>query len=171
MVFLRGINVGGKTIKMNLLKKAFESLKFKDVKTFIASGNIVFASDETDEQRLIHSIEEKLQQTFGFSISVIIREVDYLHELVTSDPFKHIHVTPNLRLYVTFLGDNAKKSIDLPYVSPNKDFQIISMTDSELFSVLEVDGKTTDAMKLIEKTFGKNVTTRNWNTVKKLASI
>lgn len=171
VALLRGINVGGKTIKMDALKKAFESCEFENVRTLLASGNVVFESLETNEKVLTKQIEEMLLKTFEFEVSVILRPIKYIQELVESNPFKSIIVTPELRLYVSFLAEGIRGSIEIPYISPQKDFRILSMTGGELFSILEVTGKTTEAMNIIEKKFGKKVTTRNWNTVKKISAV
>ena len=74
IALLRGINVGGqKRIKMIDLKIAFESLNFKNVKTYIQSGNVIFDSDSTDTIKLTNQIEKKISETFGFLVKTIIR--------------------------------------------------------------------------------------------------
>src|SRR5579864_4267617 len=64
--FLRGINIGGRRVKMTALQKAFESLGFTDVKTYIASGNVVFAARVQSGAALRTKIEQKLRTQFGF---------------------------------------------------------------------------------------------------------
>lgn len=171
VALLRGINVGGKTIRMGDLKTVFDSLGFTEIKTVLASGNVVFSSKETDTVLLTKEIEQALAKTFGFSVSVTIRTADYIVELVKPNPFKSITVTPDVRLYVTFLKENTKSTLVIPYESPRKDFQIISITSDELFSILFLGAKTTDIMEFLDKKFGKTVTTRNWNTVKKISML
>lgn len=171
VALLRGINVGGKTIKMHDLCSVFESLGFENIKTLLSSGNVIFSSKELDSKILTHQIEQALEKTFGLAISITIRPTDYIKELVNSNPFKTITITPDVRLYVTFLKENTKKSIVIPYESPQKDFRILSMTSDELFIVLTGNGKTTDAMDFLEKKFGNTITTRNWNTVKKISLV
>lgn len=76
-------------------------------------------------------------------------------------------------MYVTFLPEKSKDYVKIPYLpaqageSPEKDFTILRVTDNEVCSVLTLskERKTTDAMHILEKTFGKNITTRNWNTI------
>lgn len=171
VALLRGINVGGKTVKMDALKKAFESLGCQNVRTLLASGNVVFSATETDEKKLHTLTEEKLQEEFGFEIAIILRPLEYIQELVTSEPFKKIAVDRQTRLYVSFLAPKTRSQLTIPYQSADKSFQIISMTKDELFSVLHVGAKTTDAMTFLDKKFGKKITTRNWNTVVKIAKI
>ena len=93
--------------------------------------------------------------------------------MVASDPFKGITVMPRTRLYVTFLGERPKATLKIPYESPGRDFRILRLGDGALFSVLTLSPThgTTDAMEILEKEFGKAITTRNWNTIGKIAAI
>lgn len=170
VAFLRGINVGGqKTIKMDELKKAFESLGFKNVKTLLASGNVLFDAPQKSPT-LRKRIEERLKQKFGHEVHVILRTIVEIQELANSNPFKKIPVTSQTRLYVTFLSEEPKSSLKIPYESPEKDFKIVRVSNGEVCSVviLSANRGTVDAMSILEKEFGRKVTTRNWNTVNKL---
>ncbi len=170
VAFLRGINVGGKTVKMDILKKSFEEIGFANVRTLLASGNVLFESETSDEPVLVRQIESKLREVFGFEIIVQIRTKEYLHELILANPFKE-GGSVDVKLYVSFLTPNTKNVLTIPYESPDKTFSIISATKYELFSTLYTGGKSTDAMNIIDKRFGKKVTTRNWNTIKKIAML
>ena len=169
--FLRGINVGGhKIIKMEELKRAFESLGFKDVKTLLASGNVIFTAPSASESALVNKIEKKLEAVFGREIGVLVRKVDELQRLADAEPFAGIKVTPQTRLYVTFLSEKSKSSLKIPYESPDKNFRITRVTGSEVCSVLTLspDSRTIDLMSIVGKEFGSNITTRNWNTIDKI---
>lgn len=170
--FLRGINVGGKVlIKMADLKSAFEDMGFEQVRTILASGNIVFESRRKTSEAIGKEIATGLKCAFGREIGAAVRHVEHLGALATSQPFAGIKVTPSVRLYVTFLSDARMAStLSLPYASAAKDFRILRATATEVFSVLDVakGSGTPDAMGIIEKEFGKKVTTRNWNTVLKV---
>ena len=171
VAFLRGINVGGhRRIKMAELRQAFESSGFQKVKTLLATGNVVFESPKTDAQSLTQSIEEKLKATFGYEIDVILRTIEQIQELVDSNPFKAIEVTPDTRLYVTFLSDKPNSRLKIPYESPEKDYKILDVAGGAVYSVLTLAANTrsTDAMAILGKEFGKKITTRNWNTITKI---
>ncbi len=173
VAFLRGINVGGnKMVKMEDLRKTLQSLKFKNVATLLASGNAIFETQETDPIELTGIIEKKLEKTFGHEIEVILRSMDQIDSLIASAPFKNIPITKDTRLYITFLKSKPEQSMKLPYVSPQKNFTILAIKDNALISVLTIipGNRTVDAMEIIGKTFGKHVTTRNWNTVLKIAA-
>lgn len=170
--FLRGINLGPThKVPMGELRSSFETLGFHEVKTLLNSGNVLFSGEENDVSLLRKKIEENLEEKFGFPIGVLIRIQQELQEMVEENPFLKISVTPQTRLYVTFLSEKPKSSLKIPYESPEKNFKILQISDNAIFSVLTLSEKynTTDAMKIFEKEFGKNVTTRNWNTVIKLA--
>ena len=93
--FLRGINVGGKrSIKMAELRTAFAAQGFTNVKTVLASGNVLFDTAETDAAVLCKAIEQHLKQEFGHKIFVLLRTVAELQCLVAANPFKEIAATP-----------------------------------------------------------------------------
>ena len=92
---------------------------------------------------------------------------------LSGHPFKKIKTTPQTRLYITFLSDKTSSKLKIPYESPEKDFSILSVTKNEVISVLTLSANrsTTDVMKILEKEFGKKITTRNWNTVVKINNL
>jgi uncharacterized protein (DUF1697 family) len=173
LAFLRGINVGGRKVLMGELKNAFESLGFKNVKTLIASGNVAFDTPKADLEALSDKIGEKLKETFGYEIGVILRTAENLRKMVVSNPFKNVKVIPGVKLYVTFYLEKPKTGSEIPYQSLKKEFRVLKVSDGEIFSVVDLSqgGRTVDFMNVIEKEFGKKVTTRNWNTITKLDAI
>ncbi len=174
IALLRGINVGGNTkVPMEDLRKMFMELGFTNVKTLLNSGNVFFSSNEINLSDATRNISKRLKKKFGKEIGVIIRPQIEIKQLVEGNPFKNITLTPQIRLYVTFLSQVSKSSLKIPYESEEKDFHILRVSNQEICSVLMLSLKrgTVDVVSFIEKEFGKNVTTRSWNTVKKLASI
>ena len=167
--FLRGINVGGhKPVSMERLKKAFESLGFENVRTLIASGNVVFEAPPGSMSALVKKIERRLEKTFGHEIGTIVRTHAELCDLADSNPFKGIQVTPATRLFVTFLSEPAKTKLKIPYKSPEGHFRILRLTRREACSVLIVGpqlAKNMRWMALLDKELGKKITTRSWSTV------
>jgi uncharacterized protein (DUF1697 family) len=126
--FLRGINVGGVTVKMDKLKKTFEALGFTDVKTLLASGNVLFAAPSASENTLVKKIEKKLETALGREIGVLVRKIEELQRLAETDPFAGIKVTPQTRLYVTFLSEKNKSSLKIPYETPTKISEFSALT-------------------------------------------
>ncbi len=173
VALLRGINVGGKTIKMDALRKALEAAGYENVSTVLASGNVVFESKEADRAKLRFQIEQIIKDTFGLNVHVIVRSAREIQKLVKSEPFKGIKVTPKTRLYVSFLSQAPKSKLKLPYRSLSGDYVILQVNKGEVIGVLTLtpNSGTVDAMAVLEKEFGANIATRNWNTILKLHSL
>jgi uncharacterized protein (DUF1697 family) len=170
VVFLRGINVGGnKKVPMAALKKAFEKMGHRNVRTVLNSGNVAFESKEGIPVSA-KGLSAALAKTFGFEIPVLLRTRAQLEKLAKAEPFKGVKLTPETRLYVTFLDGKGKTALKIPYASPDFPFKILKVTSGEVLSVvvLSAKGGTIEAMALLEKEFGKHLTTRNWNTVQKM---
>lgn len=174
VALLRGINVGGhKKIKMADLREMFASLGFENTKTVLASGNVAWDAADDDLASVQATIAGGIESTFGFSVSVIVMPRAQIERLVASDPFAGIEVTKETRLYVTFLPEPTPTTLNIPYHAPTQDFTILRVTDTEVCSVLTLSptSRTVDSMKILEQEFGKHITTRNWNTVVKLAGL
>ncbi len=169
--FLRGINVGGnKQIKMDALRAAFEGMGCQNVQTLLASGNVLFEAAEHDVDALVAAIEAGLEKAFGASIGVLLRSREQIRALAAAAPFAGVAVTKDTRLYVSFLSVPPKDESMAGYVSPGGEFRILRVSSGEVCSVLTLspEMRTTEAMSVLEKTFGKKITTRNWNTIEKI---
>ena len=172
VAFPRGINVGGHNkIKMADLRQGFASWGFQNVKTLLASGNIIFEAQDTDPDVLASTIGKRIDETFRIDVSVIVRTLDQIKSLLDENPFDGVTITKQTRLYVTFLSEPHQSRLKIPYESLEKDFKILRATDCEVYSVLTLTPQsgTIKAMGILEKEFGENITTRNWNTVTKIA--
>src|SRR5258707_2155990 len=89
VALLRGINVTGKNmIKMETLRGTFAALGFKNVKSYINSGNLVFETAKTDDRKLAAKIHDAIQTEFGFDISVMVRPVAEIEEIIANNPFE-----------------------------------------------------------------------------------
>ena len=91
IAFLRGINVGGKKIvKMQDLAAIFVAGGFKNVKTHIQSGNVIFEASIKNSSTLTKKIESNLQESLGYAVPVLLRTISELAVLIKSDPFNKI---------------------------------------------------------------------------------
>jgi uncharacterized protein (DUF1697 family) len=165
IAFLRGINSGlNPTLKMDVLKWAFEELGYQNVKTVIASGNVIFDAEAAKENELEKTIEEALPKAIGFESATIVYKLTDLKRLARLDAFKSIEVTPATRLFVTFLKKPPKNSSK----TSGNGFKVIRESGRALFTVLDLAGTTPDLMKMLDKEFGKANTTRSWKTIEKI---
>jgi uncharacterized protein (DUF1697 family) len=174
VAFLRGINVGGNMlVSMEALKKALASLGFANIKTVLASGNVVFETKETAPAVLGAKIEQKLKSEFGAEITVILRTGEGIQALLASKPFKATKVTPQTKLHVTFLPPNLEGGLKVSQRLSGTGYETRRVSDGEVCSAVEVSPAwgTTDLMKLLEKQFGKKITTRTWNTIERIGKI
>lgn len=173
ILFLRGINVGGnKKVPMGELKIMFQKMGFENIHTILNSGNVVFDAQEEMETILLKKIVDKIEIRFGFYVNAMLRSGEEIKKLIDMEPFKKEEIVKNTRLYITFLNKKNTSELELPYTSPENDFRILQKTEREIFSVVNIETKkSVDAMVFLEKEFGKDVTTRNWNTILKLKKL
>ena len=166
VAFLRGINLGGRTVKMEPLRKAFEEWGYEDVTTILASGNLVFETAKKDLKGLRAEIEAGLKRVFGFDVRVILRSEKQIKDLIKENPFKGVKLTPKTRLFITFLTEPPKAKTAFGSAGKNG---IYAVAKDHVVSVLGAKDATPDHMTLLKKEFGTNITTRNWNTILKVA--
>src|SRR4030042_6835320 len=101
---LRGINVGGqKKIRMDTLRGIYEELGFTKVRTYVQSGNVVFASTEQNPSNLVKQIEARIEQACGYPVPVFIRQSHDLKKILTDNPFLNGRNENPIHLHVTFL--------------------------------------------------------------------
>ena len=163
--FLRGVMPTN--CKMPELKRAFESAGFTDVRTVLGSGNVVFNARAASESALEKKAETAMKKTLGRLFPTIVRPVDDLQDLLAADPFARHRLKPGSKRVVTFLRAAAPKSLKLPDEVDGA--RILRFDGREAFTAYVPGARTPVFMVLIEKTFGKDVTTRTWETVEKVS--
>jgi uncharacterized protein (DUF1697 family) len=168
IAFLRGINVGGhKILKMKDLNATFAEMGFENVKTFIQTGNVVFDSTQSESIELIETIKNKINDCFGFDVTVILTTVDKIKHLISQKPF--VEMTGNIKMYATLLAGKPVNNPILPFSSPKGDIEVFAIENNIVLSIgKESKGRYGFPNGLIEKEFGVLATTRNWNTICKL---
>ena len=162
--FLRGVSP--MNAKMPDLKRCFEAAGFEEVKTVISSGNVVFDSRAASEASLERKAEAAMKKHLGNAFLAIVRPLDALREILASDPYAGARLPPASKRIVTFLREEPKK-LKLPIELDGA--RILAALGREVFSSYVPGPRGPVFMTLIEKTFGKDVTTRTWDTVKKVA--
>ena len=164
--FLRGVSP--MNAKMPELKNCFEAAGFRDVKTLLSSGNVVFSAGASSEAALERKIEAAMEKHLGNAFLTIVRSVDALRAILESDPYKAFKLPAGAKRVVTFLREKPRSEPELPVELFGA--RILCLKGSEAFSAYVRGPKGPTFMTLIEKTFGKGVTTRTWETVKKAAA-
>ena len=174
VAFLRAINVGGKRmIKMEALRGVFESAGYQNVRTFIASGNVIFNATETDPDSLAKKIEKKILKAFGHDVTVIVLTLAELQRVVKLNPFKNIKASKEVMLFVSFLSSEPAKKLKLPMRSANENLDVIALKGRVAFVVAyhKKNGWFGFPNNFLEKDLNVAATTRNWTTVRKIAAL
>ena len=162
--------IGHRPVKMDAVQHVFEHMGYHQVKTLGASGNVLFETSEVNPMALSKNIEEHLETAFGYAIRVLVRTLPQIQTLVEADPFQSIPVTPHTKLLITFLSARPNHQVEVPYTSPEHDFQIVRVFPNEICSValLSPTRQRTGLLSFLEKEFGREITTRNWSTITRI---
>lgn len=163
--FLRGVSP--MNAKMPELKAAFESAGFTNVRTLLSSGNVVFDAALTDEREIERLAEAAMHRALGSSFYTIVRGVDDLQRLLACDPYTAHGIPAEAKRVVTFMREARAPRLGLPLA---QDYSSVFLHDGrEVYSAYLPTGKGPIFMVLIERAFGKDVTTRTLDTVAKCA--
>jgi uncharacterized protein (DUF1697 family) len=163
--FLRAVSP--MNANMAELRRAFENAGFEDVKTVLSSGNVVFSAPAAPNERLERRIEAAMTKELGRTFLTIVRPVDALRRMLASDPYTPFRLKPGSKRIVTFLRGRPTARLALPIELHGA--RILCRKGGEIFSAYVPSPRGAVFMTLIEKTFGKDVTTRTWETVQKVA--
>ena len=177
IAFLRAINVGGHTVKMDQLRKLFAELGFSNVETFIASGNVIFESEEKNAQALEKKIEAHLRESLGYEVATFLRTAPELAAIVGYQPFpaSELEADGNMlygnMLYVGFLAAPPAEKARQALLGLRTDIDEFDVHERELYWLCRKkfsESKVSGAM--IEKRAGMPATLRNVTTVRKIAA-
>lgn len=171
VAFLRGINVGGKTIiKMELLREVFSSLGFENVKTYIQSGNVMFETRKTGDEKLAAKIEAAIEQEF-FKTPVMVRSIEEIRDSVESNPFAGEEFEDKL-FHLIFLSEKLSDENAEMLLSNNSKNEKFAVRNREVYCLLR-DGFSNSLLgkKYIDNKLKTPATARNWRTMKKLLEL
>jgi len=162
---LRGVSP--MNAKMPELKAAFEAAGFTDVRTVLSSGNVAFTARAASETALERRAEAAMLERLGQAFPTFVRPMDALRDVLASDPYRSFRLGPNAKRIVTFLRAKPPAALRLPIERDGA--RLLVVKGREVFGAYLPTPKGPVFMALIEKTFGKDVTTRTWDTVAKVA--
>jgi len=168
VAFLRAINVGGRMVKMEDLKKILALPGIKNIGTYIQSGNVVFHSPETDRDTLAKKIEAKLHKSLGFEVKTLLRTIPEMEAIVKKNPFqKHAE---DMALHVSFLSERADDKLIEQLLALQTEFEQFRFMDTEAYILVRKGayGETKFSNTFLEKKLKLYATTRNWATVNKM---
>ncbi len=171
IAILRGINVGGKRkILMTNLRELFETLGFKNVETYIQSGNVIFEKNgNLSTLKISNQIEKAIKEKFGFDVPVIVISSKAISDAVTSNPFYKEKDADVNELHLTFLKELPSDENRILTEGYNYEPDNFTIDGQNVFILCR--GKYHESRltnSFFEKKLGTPATTRNWKTVLKL---
>lgn len=167
---LRGINVGGKNkIRMAELRTMYKNLGFKEVESYIQSGNLKFESAETNANALSAKIKKNIKKEFGYDVSVLTITCQQIHQIAKGNPFLEEEGNNIKFLHVTLLDQKPEEQLleSISSFQSGNDKFIIEEDIIYIFTP-EGYGKTKLSNTFFERKLKVSATTRNWKTILKL---
>ena len=172
VALLRSVNVGGNNrVEMAKLKRTFERLGFGDVQTFIASGNVIFRSDEVNQALLVKKIESAIEADFRVRIKVLLRDLKSMGKLVKAIPAAWVN-DKEMKCDVMFLWkeiDNKKVLKQLPFDPTLEDVKYVP--GAVLWRIDRDKASKSRMYRIVGTRLHQQMTVRNPNTVRKLYAL
>ncbi|MBP3985249.1 DUF1697 domain-containing protein [Pseudoxanthomonas helianthi] len=166
IALLRGVSP--MNAKMPELKRCFEDAGFGNVRTLLSSGNVAFDSPKRSELSLARKIEAAMAQSLDRSFWTVVRPASHLQALIEADPFASLHLPEKAKKVVTFLREPPTARLALPMEKNGA--RILAMRGLEILTAYTPQPGNPAFMALLERTFGGEITTRTWDTVRKCAA-
>jgi uncharacterized protein (DUF1697 family) len=172
IALLRAINVGGHSgVKMHALQKLFEDLGLVEVQTYIQTGNVVFATEEADRQKLIGAIEHRLEQNLGYATKVLLLTPDELQDAAAKNPFEPRKHDEKQHCHLYFLERSPEpENIErlMAMAAPEYCFQV---QGAVLYYAYDRQYAGKRRQINFEKILGVAGTSRTWKVVDKLIEL
>ena len=168
---LRGINVTGhKIIRMKDLRTSLEALGFRQVKTYVQSGNVIFEAGKNEN--FAGKIEKKILADFGFAVSVFVKTPKEMAQVIRNNPFPKLADIDDPRLYVTFLSVATPANAESVLKGLATGQERFHVGGREIYLYCPIGyGQTKLSNTAIEKKLGVVATTRNWRSVNALLAL
>lgn len=166
---LRGIMPSNPNMRNEKLRGVFSGLGFENVASVLSSGNVVFRAAESDPAELEDRIQRALNAELGIAGGTLLRDYDSLRELLARDPFDGLVHERGSYLTVTFFKTAIADPV--PALPADPLTRVIGYDEPTRALLTVIDNstpKTPDFMAWLDKTYGKDITTRTWLTVQKV---
>jgi uncharacterized protein (DUF1697 family) len=171
IAFLRAINVGGHTVKMDALRRHFESLGYINVETFIASGNVVFETTSKNSKTLETTIENKLREVLGYEVTAFIRTGTDLAGIAVYKPFRSSDLEAAAALNIALLKNPLDKGAAQTLMSLRTAIDDFLVHGREAYWLCKKkQSESTFSNAVLEKALGIRSTLRGVSTIQKMAA-
>lgn len=166
IAFLRAINVGGHTVKMDHLTKLFEGLGFSSVETFIASGNVIFETTAKNTATLEKKIAEHLEKSLGYPVDTFLRTIQEVAEIEKRSPFTAKGKEDSV--YVAFLHETPNAAATSALMALKNKANDFAILEQEVYWLRLNKDDALILKKPLEKVLKLSATIRNMTTIRKL---
>ena len=174
IAFLRGINLGRRRPPMAGLRALFVKMKFTDVATYIASGNVIFASRLADSRKVEQTIETNLQQALGYGVDTFVRTRTEVAAIAAFRPFpKADFENPAHTVYASFLKDALRAAQVRQLLACRTEVDDFRVEGREIYWLCRIKSNESNvwaspAMRAVKL---PTMSMRNLTTVRKLATL
>jgi uncharacterized protein (DUF1697 family) len=171
VAFLRAINVGGHVVKMEHLRQLFEGMDLLNVRTFIASGNVIFDSATKSPQALEEKISRALEKALGYKVGVFIRSAAEIAEIAAHNAYKDSELQEG-SLFIVLLPAPLSASEQKIVAAMQTSVDALRVKGREIYWHAAKNFRDAEfSPAKLEKLLGKPATFRNVNTIRKIATL
>ncbi|WP_340201383.1 DUF1697 domain-containing protein [Ascidiimonas sp. W6] len=172
VLLLRAVNVGGRNlIKMANLRHAFEEHGFLNVKTYIQSGNVVFEVNNKFHLLLKQKVATILKENFDYELAFVLIDFEIFLRILDTIPASYTKLTEHKKIFVSFLAEKPLEENIIKLHSFSNDNENYLVNGTVVYVWCLKDGRKLNfSNKWIERLLQVSATTRNLNTVKRLAT-
>lgn len=174
IAFLRGINLGKRRIKMETLRVLFEELRFSDVATFIASGNVIFSSRTSDASKLEAAIARHLAQSLGYAVDTFVRTRREVADIAAFPAFApHEFANARNTIHVGFMSEHLSQIQQRALRACGTEVDAFSINERQFYWLCRIKSSDSEvwkspAMKAVRL---HSCSMRNLTTIRKLAAL
>lgn len=171
VAFLRAINVGGRTVKMDALRGHFEAMGFANVETFIASGNVVFDTPKRSASAIERVIEGGLRDALGYEVATFVRTIPEVVEIAGREPFGAGHRDEGSQFYITLAREEPGAAAVARLNAHASEVDTFAVVGREVYWRCRKSISTSEfSGAKMEKALGSAATMRNVKTFRRMAA-
>ena len=173
VALLRGVNVGGsRKVGMAALRAALESVGFTGVRTYLQSGNVVFAAENGSATVQARAIAACIEREFGFPVDTLVLSCDQLAHIATGNPFLAADPTTDERwLHASFLFEPMTAETFGAKALPADEGERALLGDGAIYLLLPHGVGRSKLAAGVTRALDTPMTARNWRTVTALADM
>jgi uncharacterized protein (DUF1697 family) len=170
--FLRAINVANRTVKMDSLINIFSSLGFSNVTTFLASGNLIFETEENNLTLLENIISQRLLNVLGYEVANFLRTGKDLKTIITFFSSENILINSYQSINIAFLTKLPDEKVINKLMSFNSEIDDFHIHEREIYWLCKKkQSQSSFSNTVLEKITQQTSTLRGYNTIRRISEL